>query len=147
MVKCNRLCGSNMRIRYRCLPRPKSNGFSLIELLVVISIIAFLIALMLPSLDKVRFETRVVTCMSNQRQFMLGVTSYYADWGNPRHALPSSSRYPIGGCKPTPTLRPSSNSITAIPRTTKPRVRAFSCEANTSARDGPCTARTTTARG
>lgn len=43
-------------------------GFSLIELLVVVSIIAVLIALVLPSLKKAKEATLTVRCLSNQRQ-------------------------------------------------------------------------------
>jgi len=54
-------------------------GFSLIELLVVISIIAILIALLLPALSSAREAGRRAACASNQRQFAVALHTYAAD--------------------------------------------------------------------
>jgi len=72
-------------------------GFSLIELLVVISIIALLIALLLPALEQARAVARASTCLSNKRQIGIAVTTYASDWD---YVVPSGrSNYPasIGG--------------------------------------------------
>ena len=58
----------------------KSPGFTLIELLVVISIIALLIALVLPALGQARHKTPVVQCMSNLKQIGIGLGIYVADY-------------------------------------------------------------------
>lgn len=57
----------------------KGFGFTLIELLVVISIIALLLAILMPSLRKAREQARLAVCSSNQRQMLVGLMSYNAD--------------------------------------------------------------------
>jgi len=60
---------------------PSRPGFTLVELLVVISIIALLLALLLPAVQKAREVARSSVCMSNQRQMVLGITLRAADHG------------------------------------------------------------------
>ncbi len=58
-------------------------GFTLIELLVVVAVIAVLISILLPSLNKARRQAKRTVCASNLHQLGLGMTQYTSeneDW-------------------------------------------------------------------
>lgn len=63
--------------------------FTLIELMIVISIIAVLAGMLLPALNIAREKARAVDCMGKMRQISLAVTSYLVDY---KDMLP----YPTG---------------------------------------------------
>ncbi|MDB5327868.1 MAG: hypothetical protein JWM57_3437, partial [Phycisphaerales bacterium] len=59
---------------------PRVSGFTLVELLVVIGIIALLISILLPSLNKARESARRTACLSNLRQLGTYLQFYANDF-------------------------------------------------------------------
>ncbi len=57
-------------------------GFTLVELLVVVAIIALLVSILLPSLGRAKEQARMVSCMSNLRGLHLAFAYYTAENNN-----------------------------------------------------------------
>jgi prepilin-type processing-associated H-X9-DG protein/prepilin-type N-terminal cleavage/methylation domain-containing protein len=62
------------------MSRPARTGFTFIELLVVIGLIALLVGLLLPAVQGAREAARRLDCMSHLHQIGLGVMQYCDDW-------------------------------------------------------------------
>ena len=59
--------------------RTRETGYTLVELLTVVTIIGLLAAILLPVVTKVRENARQTTCLSNMRQIGLALTMYCQD--------------------------------------------------------------------
>lgn len=57
----------------------RSAGFTLIEILVVVAIIAVLVALLFPVLEHAMEKSRISSCMSNQRQLAASIVMWVQD--------------------------------------------------------------------
>lgn len=65
--------------------------FTLIELLVVVAIVAILASLLIPALSSARDKARAITCVSRNRQLLIGMTAFSSDYRYYPPFLSSSS--------------------------------------------------------
>ena len=76
---------------------PRSRrAFTLVELLVVIGIIALLISILLPVLNKAREQAKAIACASNEKQLLLAFNMYVSDHKGATPIFP-----PVEGTWPT----------------------------------------------
>ncbi len=83
--------------------RKSQHGFTLIELLVVISIIALLIALLLPALAKARSLAMRVVCASNMRQIGIALHEYANEFRG-QYPMGDSASWPFGSFGTLPNV-------------------------------------------
>lgn len=68
-------CRSDCRMRRR-----RGAGFTLIEVLVVVAIIALLISILLPSLQAARNQAKLVSCKANLKQIATSIATYQTEF-------------------------------------------------------------------
>lgn len=88
--RCNMNSVRNSKSFLRVRSKPHRSAFTLIELMVVISVISVLGALLLPAVSKAKGRARSVSCLSTLRQIGLAM-HMYAD-ADPRGYLPLDAR-------------------------------------------------------
>ncbi|HOA74044.1 MAG TPA: prepilin-type N-terminal cleavage/methylation domain-containing protein [Phycisphaerae bacterium] len=75
--------------------RQQRRGFTLIEVLVVVAIIALLISILLPSMLNARIETKRVVCQTQLKEIHKGLTNYIQSKQYNNEKVPDS--YTLGG--------------------------------------------------
>jgi len=88
---CNRnelFCVLSDKMGMRLDLRPRRSGFTLVELLVVIGIIAILMGMLMPALSRAKQKANRIACVNNIRQINLAASMYAGDFDGeyPRRA-------------------------------------------------------------
>lgn len=123
--------------------------FSLVELLIVASVIAILLAMLLPALGKARATAQRINCASNMKQLGVGFVQYQADYEDFYPLVGSVGNWTQNGVSDndwfnmgkialdriTPYLIPGGKSCSLPwPNNTLPASPIFVCPANTKTR-------------
>jgi prepilin-type N-terminal cleavage/methylation domain-containing protein len=81
-------------------PSERQRGFTLVELMVVVAIIALIASIVIPNYVHARAQASVVDSIANMKQIAVALESYYAD----NQCYPGSSGCAASGATVTPSL-------------------------------------------
>lgn len=112
---------SDSRLARTARGRP---GLSLIELLVVVSIVGVLAAILLPAVQGAREAARRAACMNNLRQIGLAFANYESSHGCFPIDEPDHSRIPLPPGPPYISPAPCSSLVRLLPHLEQPAIYA-----------------------
>jgi prepilin-type N-terminal cleavage/methylation domain-containing protein len=78
----------------------KARGFTIIELLVVVSIIALLVGILLPAIGKAREQAQLTRSQGNMKQLATAAATYGAEWNDRQLTLITDNFSQYGGNGP-----------------------------------------------
>jgi prepilin-type N-terminal cleavage/methylation domain-containing protein len=97
----------------------RAGGFTLVELLVVVAIVAVLIGILLPALARVRDQAQTTACLSNMRQLGIAFQLYGSDYKGMQPYIPKEQHsagdgyaYIAGGPAPGYDINNDGGSVT-----------------------------------
>ena len=79
------------------LPRPDNDGFTLLEVLIVMAIIVMLASIAIPNYVVNREQARAAACLANRRTIENDEAAYYALNNSPSLSISTTYRCPGGG--------------------------------------------------
>jgi prepilin-type N-terminal cleavage/methylation domain-containing protein/prepilin-type processing-associated H-X9-DG protein len=104
------------------------NGFTLLELLAAVAIIAMLFALLFPALSAAKAKTRRTVCLNNLKQINLGIHMYLDDQNNGSPGNTNATQAPFLCWTDYRELIKSYVGVKSAP---SPQDRIFDCPADT----------------
>jgi prepilin-type N-terminal cleavage/methylation domain-containing protein len=84
------MIGMNIPVRRHC------RGFTLVEMLIVVGVVVLLLSILMPTMGRVREQSRRVQCLNNLRQLAVTAIAYASDDENGYFILPDYANFNEG---------------------------------------------------